>query len=62
MKRILLIILALSLIVGMSLAEEEFSDIDSEKWYSEWVGIIKDLRITSGYPDGTFRPDNNVSV
>ncbi|MBI9013858.1 MAG: S-layer homology domain-containing protein [Clostridiales bacterium] len=60
MKKIILIFLVLILAVSPVFANNKFSDVDSEAWYSNWVGIITDFNITSGYPDGTFRPDNQL--
>lgn len=30
-------------------------------WAEEWVEALKDTGITDGYPDGTYRPDANVT-
>ena len=37
-----------------------FSDVRAE-WYSPYVCIAKDEGVISGYPDGTFRPGQNIS-
>ena len=37
-----------------------FTDIDGH-WAEAWIEDLFDEGITSGYPDGTFRPDNSVS-
>ena len=37
-----------------------FSDVRTD-WYSTYVCIAKDEGVISGYPDGTFRPAQNIS-
>jgi len=63
MKRIMLLFLVFtvcfsSLIFAES-SEQKFSDI-TDHWGADWVGYLVDLNITSGYKDGTFRPNNEV--
>ncbi len=60
MKKIILLLLILVLLATPVFADNDFSDIDDSGWYSNWVGIIKQLKITSGYPNGTFRPSNQL--
>lgn len=63
MKKILSVIAALSLILAMTVtanAAESFSDINghlAENTIVNW----QDKSIISGYPDGTFKPDNPVT-
>ena len=38
-----------------------YSDVDSKAWYYKNVQLISAKGITDGYPDGTFRPNNNVT-
>jgi hypothetical protein len=38
-----------------------YSDVDSNAWYYKNVQLISAKGITDGYPDGTFRPNNNVT-
>jgi hypothetical protein len=37
-----------------------FSDIAGH-WAEEWIEDMYDEGITSGYPDGTYRPENHVT-
>lgn len=37
-----------------------FSDI-SGQWYTNYINLAAELAIVSGYPDGTFRPGNNIT-
>jgi|LGVF01.2.fsa_nt_gb hypothetical protein len=60
MKNILLIILSVLLITTSSYANSFFSDIEENVWYKDWVNDLIEQKITSGYPDGTFRPDNQL--
>lgn len=38
-----------------------YSDVDANGWYAEYIGLLTELRIINGYPDGTFRPNNSVT-
>ena len=41
-------------------ATANFSDIDSH-WAAEWIKTFVSKGYLVGYPDGTFRPDNNIT-
>ncbi len=38
-----------------------FSDVEINAWYGKAVAKAKELGLVSGFPDGTFRPNNNVT-
>lgn len=38
----------------------EFDDLDEAKWAAEFIGRMKSKNILSGYPDGTFRPNQPI--
>lgn len=38
-----------------------FSDVSADQWYVNYVATAYDLQIVNGYPDGSFRPGNNIS-
>lgn len=38
-----------------------FNDIDSRVWYADTVGYAVEKGIVSGYPDGSFRPDQAIT-
>lgn len=38
-----------------------FSDVDRGNWASAYINYAVSKNILSGYSDGTFRPDNNIS-
>jgi hypothetical protein len=38
-----------------------FSDIDNTAWYADAVNTLAALNIIVGYPDGSFRPNNNIT-
>ena len=51
---------------GPSAAQPEadgvsFGDVAEDAWYAPYVAHLARLRITTGYPDGTFRPDQPVT-
>ncbi len=37
-----------------------FSDVPTDAWYCPYVKAVKDAGIVTGYPDGTYRPDETV--
>ena len=45
--------------------EEEFTgyfeDVDNTKWYSNGVFWAAENKIVTGYDDGSFKPDNNIT-
>ena len=40
---------------------EPFSDVSTDAWYCPYVQAIKNANLTTGYPDGTYRPDGYVT-
>ncbi len=61
MKKFTIIIIGLALLTSNVFANVEFSDVATH-WSSTWVKELVSKEITSGYPDGTFKPDNTVSI
>jgi len=41
--------------------ESSFSDVSTDAWYHGWLESAKANGVIQGYPDGTFRPENQVS-
>jgi hypothetical protein len=41
--------------------EKVFSDVPSTAWYKDFVSALASNGITGGYPDGTFKPDGQVT-
>lgn len=59
MKKILLVFLIGIFMTSYSMANT-FSDIDSS-WARDDIMQAVDLGLVNGYPDGTFRPDDNIN-
>jgi hypothetical protein len=38
-----------------------FSDVAAGEWYTGWVNLVAGKGIISGFPDGTFRPNEKVT-
>lgn len=38
-----------------------FYDIDQDGWYAGYVHKLYDEKVIGGYPDGSFKPDNDVN-
>ncbi len=64
-KKILTLFLVLALLLSAAPAHAEdtaFSDVETGAWYESYLEKLAVLPgIISGYPDGTFRPDDTVS-
>ena len=62
MKRIITLLLALVLLAAVPVCgSAPFADVRQTDWFSSYVETARGLGIVSGYPDGTFRPDNSVT-
>ncbi len=61
MRKVLSFVLVLSLVLGsFAMAFASYSDMADES-SAEAVDVLSGLGVISGYPDGTFRPDNIVT-
>lgn len=38
-----------------------FEDVDSERWYANYIAYAKRHGIVGGYPDGSFRPEKTIT-
>lgn len=64
MKKKLVFLSITLLVISSSLALTYtlgFKDVTNDKWYWEDVHRISDYGIMSGFPDGTFKPDNTIT-
>ena len=43
-------------------AADAFSDVPAAQWYYEYVDKLYTSGVVGGFPDGTFRPQNNVTT
>jgi len=39
-----------------------FSDVPAGQWYTGYVNLATSLQFVSGYPDGTFKPNSNITM
>lgn len=64
MRKILAATLALMMLVGTttSFAASEFMDIKSTNWAYSYVNKLTQEGGIKGYPDGTFKPQNTITV
>lgn len=60
MKKLLLV-LALMLFVVNSVFAKDFSDLDSSHWAYKQIQSLAEEGVVVGYPDGTFKPDAEVT-
>ncbi|MCR3957033.1 MAG: S-layer homology domain-containing protein [Gudongella sp.] len=42
--------------------EVDFSDVNGDEWYAYNISKLTSLDLINGYPDGSFRPDGEITV
>ena len=52
---------AVTLVSCSSALAANYSDVNQSAWYSSYVNKISELNAFSGYEDGAFRPDNQIT-
>lgn len=67
-KKVIVLLLALSILIFPEIQvnasqdiKTTFKDVKSTSWYYSYVSKLLDLKITGGYEDGTYRPNNSVT-
>ena len=54
--------LALGLVIMLpAAAQNKFSDVDGNYWANQYVMSLNEANVISGFPDGTFRPDAQMT-
>lgn len=53
-------LVALDYEIAESVSEKPFTDVEALEWYAPYVAAAKEAGITSGYSDGTFKPDRQI--
>jgi len=67
LKKASLLILILALTTALSFTflfaswAGQFKDLTSSHWANEEINKLKQLGYINGYPDGTFKPENNIT-
>ena len=59
---VLLVFLFMNSYNPSAFASESFIDVEKDSYYFESVSNMKNFGIVHGYPDGTFKPLNNITV
>lgn len=59
-SKLLSISLGLAVIAAPAMAQS-FPDVQGTNWFSNFVSFLAQRNVVSGYPDGTFRPHQNVT-
>ena len=53
---------AIGIVMAMpAAAQTKFSDVGSNYWASQYVMSLNEANVIGGYPDGTFRPENQMT-
>ncbi|MBQ4091942.1 MAG: S-layer homology domain-containing protein, partial [Firmicutes bacterium] len=58
---LILLVMLLVLAFAMPVSAASFTDVKDSDWFAPFVYDLSDQSILSGYPDGTFRPQNTVT-
>lgn len=55
--------LALGLVITLpaAAAQNKFSDVNGDYWANQYVMSLNEANVISGFPDGTFRPDAQMT-
>lgn len=61
MKNLLKATLGLLFAVAVSVPAFAFPDVNANHWAAKQIEILNQKGVVVGYPDGTFKPDENVS-
>ena len=61
MKRTLKVLLALLFGIVITVPAFAYPDVDSTHWAAKQIEELTEKGVIVGYPDGTFKPDENVS-
>lgn len=64
MKKIIFLMLCTLLFSQLSFASDatEFSDLKDDFWAKESIDFLVEKNVISGYPDGSFRPNENITI
>ncbi|MBR1737874.1 MAG: S-layer homology domain-containing protein, partial [Firmicutes bacterium] len=55
-------VIMLDKILGLSgYSSDNFDDVDSSKYYANYVGLAKQAGVATGYGDGNFGPENSLT-
>ena len=52
---------SLAWLAGVTQASHQYPDVPDGAWYHDDVGWLTDNNIAVGFPDGTYRPNNDVT-
>lgn len=58
---LMVMLFALSVFIIPNFAVDQFSDVPGTHWASNAINVMLEQGIFSGYPDGTFKPENQVT-
>ena len=61
MKNILKALLSLAVVAFVIMPAIAFPDVNSDHWAAAEIKLLSEQGVIVGYPDGTFKPDDNVT-
>lgn len=56
-----IVLLANDIDPNLATVQLDFSDVENNIWFEKYVKSAVENDIVEGFPDGTFRPDNNIT-
>ncbi|RKD33518.1 S-layer homology domain-containing protein [Thermohalobacter berrensis] len=60
-KVVLLAFIAVFILGNITVYAKDFDDVSEEHWAKEYIEKVSEAGIITGYPDDTFKPNNNVT-
>ena len=61
MKNLFKIMLSAMVILGFAMPSLAYPDVDKSHWAAPQIELLTEQGVIVGYPDGTFKPDENVT-
>lgn len=61
MAKIAVLSLGLGDVASASKVDTKFPDVKADHWAAGYINVAVDQGLLKGYPDGTFKPNNNVT-
>lgn len=64
MKKMLMILGVCTILFSFTLTSfaVTFSDVPADAWYKDYVYNLVEKEVINGYPDGTYKPDDKVTI
>ena len=61
MRNLFKLILSTIVVIGFGIPSFAYPDVTKDHWAAQQIEILTEQGVIVGYPDGTFKPDDNVT-